>query len=74
VDAATNGGFACLKFRLEMPQYYMYSYESTAGAFVATAQGDLNGNGVPSQFAIRGKVSNDVLVVNPNVETKNPEE
>jgi len=44
------------------PQYYMYAYSAptvtgTSAAFTATANGDLNGNGVLSTFSIAGSVS-----------------
>src|SRR5437868_6079727 len=67
VDAASPGvGFACLKFSLTDPQYYMYSYTSSAAAgatkdldtFDATGQGDLNGDGNLSTFTLSGKVVN----------------
>jgi type IV pilus assembly protein PilA len=41
-DVTTNLGFACLKFSMSAPQFYMYNYQSTVGAtFTATANGDL---------------------------------
>lgn len=75
VDAPSHAGFACLKFSLDAPQYYMYSYEATPGSFDATAQGDLNGDGVTSKFVVRGKVSSGgALQIEPNLERVNPEE
>lgn len=85
-DGATAGkGFACLKFSMNDPQYYMYSYAQagTSGAngenFTAKAEGDLNGDGTLSTFQITGKVQQDtsgglVLTVAPNIEETNPEE
>jgi type IV pilus assembly protein PilA len=81
VDAAGNSGFACLKFSMDMAQYYMYSYGiSGSGAqpgntFTATAQGDLNGDGVLSLYQITGSI-NSAYIVNtaPNMLVVRPEE
>lgn len=75
-------GFACLKFSLQAPQSYMYSYRATgkdaAGdSFEAKGNGDLNGNGVLSEFMLDGRiVSPGVLQIAPLFkETRtNPEE
>jgi type IV pilus assembly protein PilA len=61
VDAATGAGFACLKFTIEQPQYYMYSYAAVGSAaigdsFTGSARGDLDGNGVQSLFQITGQI------------------
>jgi type IV pilus assembly protein PilA len=75
VDAPSHAGFACLGFSMVMPQYYMYSYSATGTAFTATAQGDLNGDGVASRFVMRGQVlPTGVLHVEPNIEETNPQE
>ena len=81
VDQATNAGFACLKFSLEMPQYYMYSYALTgtgaaAGdSFTASAQGDLDGNGVTSLFSIQGQIGPSyTLMTSPLILEVRPEE
>lgn len=79
VDAAGNSGFACLKFSMDAPQYYMYGYSGGGGsagaAFAATANGDLNGDGVPSTFQIIGSVNAAfVLNVAPNISEVSPEE
>lgn len=76
VDAASDAGFACLKFELDMPQYYQYSYAATPTSFTATAQGDLDGNGVPSRFVVRGSdaASTGTLDVAPTIEETNPQE
>src|SRR5258708_29483310 len=63
VDQATNRGFYCLKFSIEMPQYYLYSYTVTGlgyavgDSFAASAQGDLDGNGTTSLFTIQGQIN-----------------
>jgi type IV pilus assembly protein PilA len=78
---ATNGGFACLKFGMQAPQYYMYSYISDSTAttqgtkFTAMANGDLNGDGIASSFQLFGTVDgNSQLVSSPNIQETNPEE
>lgn len=66
-DAATLGkGFACLRFTMADPQFYQYDYQTStndwtqAGAagttFDAIARGDLNGDGVLSDFRIKGEL------------------
>lgn len=79
--ASTNVGFACLKFNMDAPQYYAYSYvaSGTTGAvndsFTATANGDLNGDGVLSTFSLAGAINaNYALNLAPNFVTVNPEE
>jgi type IV pilus assembly protein PilA len=77
---APNAGFACLKFQMDSPQYYMYSYAVTGSpgsatdGFRATANGDLNGDGVASTFTIEGRVSGGMLNVAPTIMELNPEE
>jgi type IV pilus assembly protein PilA len=79
--APTNTGFACLKFSIDSPQYYMYSYGATgtAGAagdtFTASAQGDLNADGVLSLFQITGSVTSALSVaVAPNILVVRPDD
>jgi type IV pilus assembly protein PilA len=80
VDAKADAGFACLEFSLEMPQYYMYSYRASGHAspgdsFRATANGDLNGDGKLSTFAVSGHVkAGPTLLVDSRIDEKNPEE
>jgi type IV pilus assembly protein PilA len=77
-DRATPGkGFACLKFSLTDPQYYMYSYTGStgaSGAFEAKGEGDLNGDGNLSTFTLAGAVNNGTVLVAPNFTEVNPEE
>lgn len=88
-DATTAGaapgtfgaGFSCLKFSMSAPQYYMYNYLSATGGtisntFTATANGDLNGDGVQSTFSLAGSVSTTDrnLYVAPNIIETDPEE
>jgi type IV pilus assembly protein PilA len=77
----TNIGFYCLKFEMDQPQYYMYSYTSsgTLGAagdsFTATANGDLNGDGVTSTFSITGSINTSMILnVAPTIAEFSPEE
>ena len=80
VGAASNVGFPCLKFSMDQPQYYMYNYISAGGGtsganFTAMAQGDLNGDGVLSQFQLLGQVNGaNALNVAPNISETQPEE
>jgi len=80
-DQATAGkGFACLKFAMDAPQYYMYKFVTTnptaaAGTWVATAQGDLNGDGVLSTFTLNGVIQASMTFsLAPNLVELNPEE
>jgi len=82
-DAANQGtGFACMKFSMAAPQYYMYNFSSGASGnpagFTATANGDLNGDGITSQFILTGSVSaaaaGNNLYVQPTLQEIDPEE
>jgi len=80
VDKATakdpvSKGFACLKFSVTDPQYYMYGYAAdTAASFTATGEGDLNGDKVTSTFTLSGAITSGVVFVSPNIGEVNPEE
>ena len=73
-------GWACLRFSMQEPQYYMYNYTATSptdpanGSFSATAQGDLNGDGNLSLFSMDGKVGGGVVRLAPNIGETNPDE
>jgi type IV pilus assembly protein PilA len=78
-DEVANVGFACLKFSMAAPQFYMYNYTAvgpttTTGTFAATAAGDLDGNGTSSLFTLNGTVAGGQLNVSPNIIELNPEE
>jgi type IV pilus assembly protein PilA len=81
-DQAAKAGFSCLKFTIDEPQYYMYSYSaqsSTGGAnidsFTASAQGDPDGNGVTSLFQVSGLLdSTNRLTISPNIIEVRPDE
>lgn len=75
----------CLHFSMNDPQYYMYDYKTTAdlstpdtAEFTATAQGDLDGDAVPSTFTIKGGIKADgaqsTCVLAPNIEESAPDE
>jgi type IV pilus assembly protein PilA len=80
VDAAGNSGFACLKFVMDQPQYFMYNYVSAGGgltgnSFTAIANGDLNGDGVLSTFSVMGSINSSyALNIAPNMLEVQPEE
>jgi type IV pilus assembly protein PilA len=80
VDAAGGSGFACVKFSVDQPQYYMYSYAAQGSSnpgdsFTATAQGDLDGNGVLSLFQLTGTINAKyALNLAPNMLEVRPEE
>ena len=78
-------GWECLKFSMQDPQYYMYSYtqggavDDTTGTFEAIAQGDLNGDGNLSYFGLAGAIKAGAtggmtVVIAPNFTENMPEE
>ena len=80
-----GAGWNCLRFSMDGPQYFQYEYIATAsnpGAigddFVAHARGDLNGNGVLSDFSLTGEVISQsdelTLLVAPSIAEASPEE
>lgn len=74
---SATAGWQCLKFVLDQPQYYQYSYTSTntASDFTATAQGDLNGDGTSfSTFTLGGSVVSGRAKIAPAIAEVNPEE
>ncbi len=78
-DVAVNAGFPCLKFEMTAPQYYQYSYVATGAStngdtFVATAQGNLNGDAVYSTFTMNGTIQNGRLTLGPSIGEVSPEE
>jgi type IV pilus assembly protein PilA len=80
VDAQGNSGFACLKFTIDQPQYYQYTYTAAGStqpgdSFTGTANGDLNGDGITSTFSITGSINSSFVInVAPNMLEINPEE
>jgi type IV pilus assembly protein PilA len=76
-DAVT--GWTCIKFAMEEAQYYQYGYQATStsavsGGFVATANGDLNGDGVFSTFSVSGSAENAMITISPNILEVNADE
>ena len=76
-----TAGWSCLKFSLEEPQYYAYTYivpsggtSATSGGFTAQAYGDLNGDGNYSTFTVQGSAFSGAVAISPNVQETNPEE
>jgi type IV pilus assembly protein PilA len=68
-------GWTCLKFSLQDPQYYQYTYASAdLTHFTATANGDLNGDGVLSTFSMSGIVQLGVLNIAPTIIEDKPDE
>jgi type IV pilus assembly protein PilA len=77
-------GWECLKFSMSDPQYFMYGYESsgTTGidgdSFTATANGDLDGDAVPSTFTFLGQIQTvdgeKVLTLADQIKETDPEE
>jgi type IV pilus assembly protein PilA len=81
LDAATAGvGFACLKFEMTSPQYFLYMYKSDATSstvgtgMTATANGDLSGDGTLSTFQLLGSVRAGALTLAPSIFEVNPDE
>ncbi len=81
VDAVGNSGFACLKYVMDQPQYFMYSYNmsqsgnAVGDSFSTVANGDLNGDLVTSTFTLIGAIGSGlVLNIAPTVLEALPEE
>lgn len=83
-DART--GWKCLRFSVNQPIRYQYRYTQGSGylvpslapgrdGFEVTAQGDLDGDGVPSTFALVGTVgSDDTVKVSPSLHVQDEAE
>ncbi len=81
VDAVGNSGFACLKYVMDQPQDFMYSYNmsqsgnAVGDSFTALANGDLNGDLVTSTFTMLGAIGSGlVLNIAPTLKEALPEE
>jgi type IV pilus assembly protein PilA len=73
----TDPGWSCLKFTIDTPVYYQYSYLNNNGtAFTCQAQGDLNGDGINSTFTMQGNTQTNPgqLTLAPNIGVVNEEE
>ncbi|AKV02160.1 hypothetical protein AKJ09_08823 [Labilithrix luteola] len=81
-DVKAAAGFPCLKFEMTAPQYYMYDYKgggpngtaTEAAQISATAEGDLNGDGVLSTFTVLGQIQEGRLTMAPAIQEVSPEE
>ena len=75
-----TGGWPCLRFSMDGPQYFVYSYTlDSPTTFTALAQGDLNANTVPSSFSQVGAVQTtasgeSVLTLAPSITETSPDE
>jgi hypothetical protein len=79
-DSLGNSGFACLKFTIDQPQYFQYTYAASGStqpgdSFTGTANGDLNGDGITSTLSITGSINSSFTInIAPNMLEINPEE
>jgi type IV pilus assembly protein PilA len=73
-DWSGDAGWSCLKFTMEDPQYYAYSYTADASSFSAIANGDLDGDAAPSTFQMDGVVVDGAVNTSPNIIETSPEE
>jgi type IV pilus assembly protein PilA len=75
-DVTANRGWPCLKFEMNAPQYFMYTYnggtsegtDAEGAEIFAMANGDLNGDGVLSSFKMTGKIQEKRLTFAPALE------
>lgn len=70
VDVNTpNTGFSCLRFSVNLPQYYQYQYvaDRTSGRFTARANGDLDGDGITSTFQLVGQATGSDVNIAPSM-------
>lgn len=73
-DEPVDKGFACLKFEMSLPQYYQYDYKlDSPVSFTAIAHGDLDADGVTSEFTQHGTVRGAEVQLDPIVK-RNPDE
>jgi type IV pilus assembly protein PilA len=71
----TTTGWKCLKFSMDTPQYFMYSYRSNQTAnFTVEGNGDLDGAGATSSFRLSGTVVGGTVRTAPAMEEIDPEE
>jgi type IV pilus assembly protein PilA len=74
VDEARKAGFWCLKFQMDMPQYYQYDYKSTGASFEAIGHGDLDGDMQESTFKVTGQEQSGMVVIAPTILEVSPDE
>jgi len=70
----TDGGWKCLGFTLDAPQYYMYQYAKTTKGFETIAQGDLDGDDALSTFKRSAEITGLEIKMSPAIEEIDPEE
>jgi type IV pilus assembly protein PilA len=75
-SGTSSVGWTCLKFSMQEPQYYQYTYTASAGAsFAAVAKGDLDGDGTDySTFQLDAVVRNGSIVTAPALTETTPDE
>jgi hypothetical protein len=66
-------------YTMEQPQYFSYQFTAlntavATASYQATANGDLNGDGAFSTFAVHGSVQGGTLTTSPTIVETNPEE
>jgi type IV pilus assembly protein PilA len=68
------GGWECMHFTMEDPQYYQYALDFPAGTPVITARGDLDGDDELSTFTLPGDYSSLGVIWAPNIAETQPDE
>jgi type IV pilus assembly protein PilA len=74
-------GWKCVRYSMTEPQYFMYGYDAptaSTGAedevFTASAEGDLDGDGLLSTFSLTGKIQQKVVTLAPTILEVQPDE
>ncbi len=62
----------CLGLDWTHPVYYQYNFVRTSDGFIATAVGDIDGDGKESHFELRGTLSGEKLELTHEVEERDP--
>ena len=74
-SGTSSTGWVCLRFQMEGPQYYQYSYTATGNTgFDAVAKGDLNGDTKVSTFTRSAVVRAGQIVLSPALVEDQPDE
>jgi len=64
-------GWACLKFSMEAPQYYMYSYDVTGtvttGSFTVKAESDFDADGTLGSLSMDGAIEGKTVKLSPGM-------
>jgi type IV pilus assembly protein PilA len=74
-----TAGWPCLKFSMNEPQYFSYQYIAVnptdpTAQITIDANGDLNGDGLTSQFRLVGGMQGTNLAMAPSIAELNPDE